>query len=403
MLSEKVGEAAGVAKASLEHKSDVGKENEPERNGWPQKFDGQDETWRVAADRKLVRKLDIHLLPCLIVMYLLNFLDRANLAQARQGSLEVDLGMTGSDFNLATSIFFVGYLLMQLPSNLLITRVRPSLYLTCAMGLWGAVSACNAATHSFAQLIAVRFFLGFVEAPFFPGAVFLMSSWYTRAELTRRMSYFYSGNALANMFGGIIGASVLGNLDDALGIAGWRWLFIIEGVVTVAVAFGAAFILPDYPQTTRWLTEEERHFARWRLRRDIDEDDAPLSIWGGLKLALADYRLYLFVLLQHLSLLSQTFQYFFPSIVQTLGYDKITTLWLTVPVWFFTFLVSVAVTFTSAKTKDRSLHILALMLLAAVGNAIATGSSVLGARFFAMFLMPAGAVPACTFFSPDSA
>ncbi|KAK3315600.1 major facilitator superfamily domain-containing protein [Apodospora peruviana] len=363
-------------------------------NPWPARFAAKDEEWKKETTRALVRKVDIRLLPFLIIMYLLNFLDRSNLAQARQGDLERDLGMTGTDFNLATSIFFVGYLLMQLPSNMIITRVRPSLYLTTAMMLWGGVSACNAATHKFTDLVVVRFFLGFIEAPFFPGAVFLMSSWYTRAELTRRMSYFYSGNALANMFGGIIGAAVLGNMDGAQGIAGWRWLFIIEGVITIFVAFIGIFLLPDYPGDTRWLSEEERAFAAWRLLADINESDdqKAKSVWQGAKLALLDYRLYLFVLLQHLSLLSQTFQYFFPSIVGTLKYGKIETLWLTVPVWFATFLISVCVTWTSAKTKDRSIHIFCLMLLAAVGNAIATGATSVGARFFAMFLMPMGAV-----------
>jgi MFS family permease len=99
---------------------------------------------------------------------------RSNLSQARLGTLEQDLGMSGTDFNLATSILFVGYLLMQLPSNLLLTRVRPSLFLGVAMGIWGVISACQAAAHSFAGLVVARFFLGFVEAPFFPGAVMLM-------------------------------------------------------------------------------------------------------------------------------------------------------------------------------------------------------------------------------------
>lgn len=116
---------------------------------------------------------------------------------------------------------------MQLPSNMLITRVQPSLYLSASCCLWGVVSTCNAATQKFAHLVVVRFFLGFVEAPFFPGAIFLMSSWYTRAELTRRISWFYSGNALANMFGGLLGAAILGNLEGAMGLEGWRWLFII--------------------------------------------------------------------------------------------------------------------------------------------------------------------------------
>jgi len=93
---------------------------------------------------------------------------------------------------------------MQLPSNLLITRLPPSIYLSVAATIWGVVSTCNGAVQSFGQLIAVRLILGFVECPFFPGAIFLMSSWYTRAELTKRISWFYSGNALANMFGGLL-------------------------------------------------------------------------------------------------------------------------------------------------------------------------------------------------------
>ncbi|KAH9429469.1 hypothetical protein MCOR02_009205 [Pyricularia oryzae] len=335
-------------------------------------------------------------------MYLFNFLDRSNLAQARQGTLEADLGMTGTDFNLATSIFFIGYLLMQLPSNLIITRVRPSLYLAGVTVLWGVVSACNGATRKFTDLIVVRFFLGFVEAPFFPGVIFLMSSWYTRAELTRRVAWFYSGSALANMFGGLLAAGILGNMHNAQGIAGWRWLFIIEGVVTVFIGLCAAYFLPDYPQNTRWLTEEERALASYRLLEDIDEADeaTATSVWHGVKLALKDYRLYLFVLLQHLSLLSQTFQYFFPSIVGTLGYGSIVTLLLTVPVWFATFLTTIAATFSASRTNDRSLHIIGLMLVATVGNVIATATSNLAARFFAMFLMPMGSVSAFVIIVP---
>ncbi|CEJ91917.1 hypothetical protein VHEMI07600 [[Torrubiella] hemipterigena] len=360
-------------------------------------FANKSEEWRIETDKKLVRKIDLHLMPFLILMYLLNFLDRANLAQARQGSLEKDLGMKGTDFNLATSIFFVGYLLMQLPSNILLTRVRPSIYLPAAVLAWGVVSTCNAATHNFTQLVIVRFFLGFAEAPFFPGGVFLMSSWYTRPELTRRIAWFYTGNSLANMFGGMIGYGVLRDLDGAHGIAGWRWLFIVEGVATIGTAFIAAYFLPDYPSTTRWLDEEERAFASWRLLADVGEaDDRSASLKDGLIMALKDYRLYIFILFQHVSLLSQTFQYFFPTIVQTLGFSPLNTLLLTVPVWFATFLTSIVVNWTAAKTGDRWIHITALMLISAIGNAVATGSTNTGARYFAMFLIAMGAISAYT-------
>ena len=123
-------------------------------------FESRDAAWVKDRERKLVRRIDLRLFPMLITMYLLNFLDRSNLAQARQGSLEADLGMQGTDFNLATSIFFVGYLLMQLPSNIVLTRVRPSLYLGSAVVLWGAVSSCNAAAQTFPQLVVIRFLLG---------------------------------------------------------------------------------------------------------------------------------------------------------------------------------------------------------------------------------------------------
>ncbi|KAJ5572416.1 hypothetical protein N7450_009400 [Penicillium hetheringtonii] len=352
--------------------------------------------WHRKMTRSLLRKVDLHLLPFLILMYLLNFLDRNNLSQARLGSLEKDLGMEGTDYNLATSILFVGYLLMQLPSNLLLTRIRPSRFLGIAMAIWGVISACQAATQSFTGLVVSRFFLGFVEAPFFPGAVMLMSSWYTRQELSHRIAWFYAGSSLANAFGGLIGAGVLGNLDGNYGIAGWRWLFIIEGCITIGVSVLAAIFLPNYPATTSWLDEQEQGYAQWRLIDDAGEaDDAKSSsIKEALMLVFADKRIYLFILLQHTSLLSQNFQYFFPTIVQTLGYNNIETLLITAPVWIATFLVSLLVTWTSGRTDDRSLHIIALMLVSVIGGIICTVTTNTGAKFFAMFLMPMGAVSA---------
>ena len=223
-----------------------------------------------------------------------------------------------------------------------------------------------------------------------------MSAWYRRSELTLRISLFYSGNALANAFGGLIAAGVLNNLDGAHGLESWRWLFIIEGVITIGVGIIAAFVLPDFPSACKFLSEEEQAYAQWRLIQDANEadDKNAASLMQGLKLAFKDYRLYLFILLQHTSILTQTFQYFFPSIVQTLGYGRIATLLLTVPVWFCTFGVSLFVTWSAGRTNDRSFHIIGLMIIAATGNAIAAGTTTTGPRFFAMFLMPMGAISA---------
>lgn len=125
------------------------------------------------------------------------------------------------------------------------------------------------------------------------------------------------------------------------------WLTTImqsqEGVITIGIALTAMFFLPNYPATTSWLSEEEKHFAAWRLLADVNEEDARHgrgSTTDGLRLALRDWRLYLFVVLQHVSLLSQTFQYFFPAIVGTLGYGAVDTLWLTAPVWVCSFFLN---------------------------------------------------------------
>ncbi|KAI0181712.1 putative MFS transporter [Hypoxylon sp. FL1284] len=359
-------------------------------------FEDAGQEWHDDMTKKLIRKVDLHLLPMLILMYMLNFLDRNNLAQARLGTLEEDLGMTGTDFNLATSILFVGYILMQLPSNLLLTRVRPSVHLGVCMAIWGVISTAQAATRTFPALVVCRFFLGFAEAPYFPGGIFLMSSWYTRSELALRIAWFYCGHSLANAFGGLVGAGVLGNLSGAHGIAGWRWLFIIEGSITVFTALCSIFVLPDYPATTRWLTARQRAYARWRLVRDAGAADeaGASSLRAGVALALRDRRLYLFTLLQHASLLSQTFQYFFPTIVETLGYPPVQTLLLTVPVWVLVFLASILVTYTSGRFADRSFHIIALVFISLAGNVIVVASLNTAVRFFALFLLPLGAVPA---------
>jgi MFS family permease len=158
-------------------------------------------------------------------MYINNFMDRSALGQARLGTLEEDLNMDpqGTQFNAAVSILFVGYILMQLPSNLLLSRLRPSIYLGSVMIIWGAVCTATAAVQNYGGLLAVRMFLGITEAPFFPGAIFLMSSWYTRKELTKRIAWFYSGVAVANGFSGLVSAGILANMEGAAGIAGWRW------------------------------------------------------------------------------------------------------------------------------------------------------------------------------------
>lgn len=189
----------------------------------------------------------------------------------------------------------------QIPSNMAITRIRPSWYLPGAAMLWSIVSASTAAATSFGGLVTIRFFLGIVEAPLFPGAVYVMSCWYTRKELALRYAILYTGLVLAMAVSGLIAAGVFAGLHGTMGLAGWQWLFILEGAIGFALAVGALFMLPDYPDSTtgstQWsMTEDMRKVAAARMLADrVSEPEQKRSLWVGVKLSMSDYKTYLFV------------------------------------------------------------------------------------------------------------
>ena len=256
-------------------------------------------------EKLLTRKIDLRLLPMLVLMYIMNYLDRNNIAAARLAGLQDPkskggLNLTSTQYLTALSILFVGYLLMQIPSNLFLNKIgRPRIYLPSVMIVWGVISAATAGAQSYGGLIAIRFFLGFVEAAYFPGCLFFLSSWYTRKELGFRTAVLYSGSLLSGAFSGLISAGITSGLDGSKGLRAWRWLFIIEGVITIFLAFCAYFFLPNFPRTTGWLTETERQLAIWRLDEDIGEDDwtgsQDQTFLHGFKLACLDIKMWILV------------------------------------------------------------------------------------------------------------
>ncbi len=162
-------------------------------------------------------------------MYWLNYLDRNAIALARLDDLEVHLNLSSSEYQTCVSILFVGYILGQIPSNMLITRLRPSYYMAGCMCLWAVVSCLTALAKDFKGLLLTRFFLGVVEAPYYPGALYLLSIFYTRKEVATRISVLYTGNILATAFAGLIAAGIFEGLGDVAGLHGWQWLFILQG------------------------------------------------------------------------------------------------------------------------------------------------------------------------------
>ena len=162
-------------------------------------------------------------------MYFFNFLDRNAMVNGKLSSLTKDLNLKGTEYNTCVSILFVGYLCGQVPSNMILNRVRPSLYMAGFCMAWSIVSLLTYKAHDYKTMVICRFLLGITEAPFYPGALYMISMFYTRKEVATRMSIFYTGNMLASAFSGLIAAGVFAGLDGNRGLAGWQWSVQFKG------------------------------------------------------------------------------------------------------------------------------------------------------------------------------
>lgn len=189
---------------------------------------------RARVEKTLKRKLDSRC-ALFVLIYIMNYLDRNNIAAARLKGLQDDLKLNNNEYSTCLSILYVGYILMQIPSNMIINRIqRPSLYISAVMVVWGLVSTLSGVVTNFTGMVLIRFFLGFIEAAFLPGALLILSKWYTRRELTTRNAILFCGNLISNAFSALIGAGVLSNMQGVLGHAAWRWLFWSKSIATLA-------------------------------------------------------------------------------------------------------------------------------------------------------------------------
>jgi MFS family permease len=337
----------------------------------------------------LVRKLDWWIMPILWLMYWLNYLDRNAIALARLNTLEDDLNLTPTQYQTCVSILFAGYVAVGIPANMIVTRVRPSWWMASCMAVWAVVSALTAVSQNYTGLVLTRFFLGVAEAPYYPGALYILATFYTRKELATRISILYTGNILSTAFAGLIALGIF-QMHGLAGIAGWRWLFIIQGAVTFVVALVGIFILPDEPLTTRWLTPEERILANERILRDTVGDQGQTTTWDGLVQAAKDPKVWLFALMQHCHLGANGFKNFFPTAVETLGFDETVTLVLTCPPYLIAGIISIAWSWSSGKFNERTWHITIAKAIAVFGFVLGCATLNTGARYFAMCVFSIG-------------
>ena len=263
-------------------------------------------------------------------------------------------------------------------------------YMGCAMMLWAVVSALTAVSKDFTGLLLTRFFLGLTEAPYYPGAVYLLSIFYTRKEVATRIAILYTGNILATAFAGLIAAGIFHGMDGAGGLSGWRWLFILQGAVTFLIAIVGYFVLPDFPHDTKWLTPEERILATSRMEADTVGNQGETSTWKGFQQAAKDPMVWIFALMAHMHLAANGFKNFFPTVVQTLGFNQTITLVLTCPPYLIAGAVTIAVSWSSGKFNERTWHITISKIVATIGFGAACGTMDLGGRYASMVIFTIG-------------
>ncbi|SPB49928.1 unnamed protein product [Aspergillus niger] len=214
-------------------------------------------------ERKLLRKMDLRLMPMLTLLYLFSFLDRGNIGNARIEGMEEDLHLGGTQYNWALTVFFFTYTVFELPSNLILQKVRPSIWIPSLMVAWGTVMTLMGIVTNYNGLLIARIFLGATEAGIYPGVAYYITMWYSRHEAQFRQALCFSAASIAGAFSGLL-AFAIGKMNGVGGYSGWRWIFIIEGLATVVVAVMSYFLLYDYPDTASFLTRDER---AWILRR----------------------------------------------------------------------------------------------------------------------------------------
>ncbi|KAL6871315.1 major facilitator superfamily domain-containing protein [Trichoderma novae-zelandiae] len=339
-------------------------------------------------EQKILRKMDIRLLPMLAALYLLSFLDRGNIGNAKIEGLQEDLDMTPEQYNWCLTVFFFTYAAFEVPSNLLLKKLRPSRWLPLIMVCWGVVMTLMGIVQNFHGLLVARLFLGVTEAGLFPGVAYYLTMWYCRHEIQLRQALFFSAASVAGAFSGIL-AFGISKMDGVGGLAGWRWIFILEGIATVLVAALAFFLLHDFPETATFLTEEERAFVVYRLKyqgqvqisADGETEQAQVAQaeefkWEYIRQAFTDWQVWVNIFV-YWSIVCPLYgiSLFLPTIIKSLNYTSSTAQLMTVPIYAVAAILAVISAYFSDKVGKRSPFIIGFLLMMIVGFSMCIASS----------------------------
>ncbi|KAH9919559.1 MFS general substrate transporter [Fomitopsis serialis] len=365
-------------------------------------------------EKKLWRKVDLRILPILTIMYLCSFMDRGNIGNAKLQGLTTQLNLTGHKYNIALTMYFIPYCIFGVPANLVLKKFRPSRWLTGITIVWGIImqdadgnseiasilivflfrlsaSQYPLLYNRYPQLVGVRILLGISEAGLFPGYDTLVSAIYASIPDCN----LRGGATLAGAFSGLF-AYGISFMSGTAGLLGWSWIFILEGILTVIVGLAACFILVDFPDTAKFLTEDERAFLMWRKKYDNSSvgEEERFEI-RHLKAAVLDWQIWMQIVV-YFGIVVPLYgiSLFLPSIINSFGYNTAISELLTVPPYVCGVITLIVFAVSSDMLQMRSPFILAGLMMCLIGYAINISDAPVGVKYFGTFFCVSGAYSA---------
>ncbi|KAF9031255.1 MFS general substrate transporter [Hymenopellis radicata] len=350
-----------------------------------------------AFERKTMLWVDIRVLPFLALLYMTALVDRLNIGAARTAGMGVDLELTvGARFSIVTCMYFIPYILFQVPGNLILRKVGVRNFLTFIVTSWGAVCFATAWVKDWRMLTLCRVLLGAMESGLFPALLYIISTWYRRHETQKRMAFFYMFSLTVSGFSPIL-AYVFSLLDGKRGIAGWSWIFIIEGSLTLCLGVLTFFFVPDFPDKNKFLSAEQTAIVLERIEKDRgDSLPDPLTREKILH-HLKDWTIWTYgIMLACSSIPSYMLAYFISIILSGMGYGKTGSLLLSAPPYGPALGSALIFAYFSDRLRHRSGFIIVQALICIVGCCLTAFHSSNHIRYLGTFLInigSAGAIP----------
>ncbi|KAG2220157.1 hypothetical protein INT45_013855, partial [Circinella minor] len=345
-------------------------------------------------EARIRRKYDLRIMPIVTLIYLMAFIDRSNMGNARVLGMEDELDLSGYRFNLALTAFFITYVIFEVPTNILCKKFGPRIWLSLITFMFGLLTMCIAFCTSFGSLTAARAMLGVAEAGIMPGISYMLSTFYRRYELVTRVGLYASFASLAGGFGGLL-ATGLHMIPPWAIMHTWRNIFFFEGILTMITGGICYAFLPKSPETAKFLTPEERRIASLRIQMEVLTHNQTTLRKQHFKLATNNLHTILMSIGLFCSLLCMnSIALFMPSLLSTMGYDSIESQLMTVPPYAVGTVVCIVLCILSDHFRTRGIIIggvVAVLITVAFAILLAVPMEATGIRYMAIFFATAGA------------